>query len=135
MSKINWLDRDICAPGPRVALCLSEDEFQAVRRSMRAPDANPWIKNPQSDATSHYFEHESFGMAVAVCMQGWEGRNPIEVAGLLIHEAVHVWQEYASYIGEANPGAEQEAYAIQKISQELMAEFSRRMGDLFNAGE
>lgn len=126
--KINWLDRRISHPGPLLALCLSEEEFHAVRVHLRAPDANPWIKNVQSDATAHYFQHPDIGMAVAVCIAGWEGRNPIEVAGLLVHEAVHVWQEYAAHIGEDSPGVEQEAYAIQSISQELMAEFARRMG-------
>ena len=52
----------------------------------------------------------------------------MEVAGLLIHEAVHVWQGYARDLGEDNPGDEQEAYAIQSIAQELLAEFARRMG-------
>lgn len=60
-------------------------------------------------------------------MQDWRDRNPIEVAGLLIHEAVHIWQQYADGIGEHEPGAEQEAYAIQCIAQELLSEFSRRI--------
>ncbi len=62
-----------------------------------------------------------------VCLRETEGRKPVEVAGLLVHEAVHVWQAYADHIGEAQPGREQEAYAIQCIAQELMAEFARRV--------
>ena len=46
---------------------------------------------------------------------------------MLVHEAVHVWQAYCREIGERNPGDEQEAYAVQSIAQELMAEFARRM--------
>jgi len=60
-------------------------------------------------------------------MRDFEGRNPIEVAGLLVHEAVHVWQEYCHGIGEDTPGSEQEAYGVQAISQELMAEFDRQI--------
>jgi predicted Zn-dependent protease len=61
-----------------------------------------------------------------VCLSGWQFRDPVEVAGLIVHESVHVWQHYAARIGEHAPSAEQEAYAIQSIAQELMAEFARR---------
>ena len=48
---------------------------------------------------------------------------PPEVAGRLVHEAVHVWQRYCDHIGERRPGNEQEAYGIQSIAQELMQSF------------
>jgi hypothetical protein len=66
-------------------------------------------------------------MACVVALRVTDGRTAIEIAGLLVHEAVHVWQHYAESIGERNPGAEQEAYAIQAIAQELMAEYARRI--------
>ena len=62
-----------------------------------------------------------------MCIAVTGNRLPVEVAGLLVHEAVHVWQEYADRIGETHPGREQEAYAIQAISQELMTEYARRV--------
>lgn len=122
----NWLDRRIAAPGPYLALCLTEDEFRAATLHLKAPEIPRWCSK---DAMTHTFEHEDGGVCCIVCMKGWEGRDPIEVAGLLVHEAVHVWQKYADDIGERFEGAEQEAYAIQAIAQELLAEFSRRMGE------
>jgi len=88
-----------------------------------APGA--WI-NPGADATSHHLVSENKRVCV-VCLGNMGGRSAIEVAGLLVHEAVHVWQEYADSIGESTPGREQEAYAIQAIAQELMAEYARRL--------
>lgn len=120
-----WLDRRIAAPGPYLALCLSEEEFKAAVQHCRAPEHASWCSK---DARTHCFEHEEAGIVCVVCLRGYEGRNPVEVAGLLVHEAVHVWQNYAEDIGERYEGREQEAYAIQSIAQELMAEFARRMG-------
>lgn len=126
MSKVRWLDRRVASPGPYLALCLNEDQFREACRRIKCPPP-PFVSNEWSDATAHYFNGPR-GQTVIVCLKGWEGRNPIEVAGLLVHEAVHVWQEYAARIGERYPGAGQEAYAIQGISQELMAEFARQVG-------
>jgi hypothetical protein len=124
--KTRWLDRRIAAPGPYLALCLSEQEFRAAIDHLKVKTDAEWIATSQSDATAHMFTTPN-GLTVIVCIRRSEGRNPVEVAGILVHEAVHAWQAYADHIGERNPGIEQEAYAIQSIAQELMAEFARRM--------
>lgn len=125
--RTKWLDRRIAAAGPYLALCLSEAEFRAAVAHLKVPTDADWIATPHSDATAHTFSAPG-GLTVIVCLRRDEGRNPVEVAGLLVHEAVHAWQAYADHIGEREPGREQEAYAIQSIAQELMAEFARRMG-------
>lgn len=127
-AKTQWLDRRISAPGPFLTLCLSEEQFKAAIKHMRIPVAPPFVNTPHSQATAHFFDGPR-GLAAVVCLRDFEGRDPVEVAGLLIHEAVHVWQEYAAYIGEKAPGVEQEAYAIQSIAQELMAEFARQQAE------
>ena len=43
---------------------------------------------------------------------------------LLVHEAVHVWQQTRVYLGETAPSPEFEAYAIQNISGNLMQAFA-----------
>lgn len=123
-----WLDRRIAHPGPYLALCLTEAEFMAAMRHCKIAHPPPWISTSHAHATAHHLTTPGGGLTCVVCLNDWEGRDPIEVAGLLLHEAVHVWQEYARRIGEYNPGDEQEAYAIQAIAQELLAEFARRMG-------
>lgn len=126
---INWLDRRISAPGPHLCLCLSRDEYESAMRHLGVKQYGPWINTPQADATAHHLTHDR-GLSVVVCLSAWHGKDPVEVAGLLVHEAVHAWQEWCTFYGERYPGSEQEAYAIQGISQELMAEFSRRMEEL-----
>ncbi len=46
-------------------------------------------------------------------------RKLIEVYGLLLHEAVHVWQKVKKLMGEKEPSSEFEAYSIQAIAQDL----------------
>lgn len=129
MKKTRWLDRRIAHPGPFLALCLNNAEFQSACKHLSVKTPDSWITNEWSDATAHYFECKS-GLAVIVCITNCQKFTPIEIAGLLIHEAVHVWQEYAHRIGEHAPGREQEAYAIQSISQELLQEYANRMAGI-----
>ena len=125
--KLRWLDRRIACPGPYLALCLTEAEFHAALRHCKVTARPPMLHSPAADATTHYLTNPKGQLVCAVCLGPHEDRNAIEVAGLLVHEAVHVWQEHSKNIGEATPAIEQEAYAIQSIAQELLAEYARRL--------
>ncbi|WP_242100976.1 hypothetical protein, partial [Acinetobacter baumannii] len=43
-------------------------------------------------------------------------KDQIQVYGLLLHEAVHVWQKMKKLMGEREPSSEFEAYSIQAIA-------------------
>lgn len=122
--KPRWLDRRIAAPAQYLTLCLSVEEFAAACKHLRVP-APSFLATDHANATTHFFTCAR-GRAAVVCLGDYSTRSPVEIAGLLVHEAVHVWQDYAEGIGERSPGIEQEAYAVQSIAQELMAEFARR---------
>lgn len=124
MSPARWLDRRIGREGPYLTLCLSKAEFTSVTRKLDVPASN-WL-NPHADATMHTF-YGPKGLCCVVCLGPTDGRNGVEIAGMLIHEAVHVWQQWCEDVGEDQPGSEQEAYAIQALSQELLAEYARRI--------
>ena len=124
--KPKWLSRRVAAPGPYLMLVLNQAEFDSAWRQCRVSERFPYVRRG-SDAATHLLENGS-GECVAIVALGPVGqREPIEIAGLLVHEAVHVWQNYRDAIGEARPGDEQEAYAVQAIAQELMAEYVRRL--------
>ena len=124
--KYKWLNRRVSREGPYLTLCLSGEELSHALRGM----TKVHIKFPDYGAkctTLHHIDTNELCSVVSISKHSQEKCNAIEMAGLLVHEAVHVWQEYAADIGEINPAVEQEAYAIQGISQELMAEYARRI--------
>lgn len=121
---VKWLDRRISAPAPFMCLCLSEKEYRQAMRYLRVDAVPPWL-NKNANATAHHVVSDK-GPATVVCLGDYSNQNDIEIFGILIHEAVHVWQEWCIYYGEQNPGQEQEAYAIQSLSQTLITEFIER---------
>lgn len=121
---MKWLDRRIAWPGPFLALALTEADFIKCVRHLSATSE---ARFPTSGAKTEIFEKAGACPTCIVAMsEVAAARSPIEVAGLLVHEAVHVWQAYCEDLGEQKPGVEQEAYAIQAISQSLWAEYVRQ---------
>lgn len=123
-TKPAWTDCRMIGNPYYMAVCLTEEAFRRVLRKLDVPREQwmPWIRTPQSHATCHFLESPG-KQCVVVCMQDWQGRNPIEVTGLLVHEAVHIWQAVCDFIGEHSPSAEFEAYSVQAIAQDLMQGF------------
>lgn len=121
-----WLVRRVAKPGPFLTLCLSKEEQRAASKRL----IDEVLPFPMSGALCSTFtnkETNELCAIVSVSEEAQKNRTAIEMAGMLIHEAVHVWQAYAVHMGETNPGDEQEAYAVQSISQELLAEYARRI--------
>ena len=125
--KPKCLNRDWCDSGPYLTLVLSQAEFDAELKRLKVPLGTPYVSTSHANATTTFLESSTGARCAIIGLGPYEKRSGIEIAGLLIHEAVHVWQEYCAHIGETNPGSEQEAYAVQNIAQQLMAEFERRM--------
>ncbi len=124
--KTNWLDRRVAMPGPYLALCLTEAELRYASRNL----TDQKLPFPMTGAICYTFTNSKTNelcAIVSLSQRSQELGSAIEIAGLLVHEAVHVWQAYAEHMGEDNPGDEQEAYAVQGVAQELMAEYARRI--------
>jgi hypothetical protein len=121
-----WLERDVHPKGPYLTLCLTQDEFECAVLDIKQTAGGAPFVSPSANATTWEFESPT-GAACIVCVRGSETRTPTEVAGILVHEAVHVWQFHCENIGERHPGKEQEAYGIQFIAQTLFESFAERM--------
>ena len=125
MSKLKWLDRRVSMPGPYLCLCLTEKAYKKAMRHCKVKNPPAWLTG---SATTHTIEKPGAKDVTCIVAMNADGFNDVEIYGLLVHEAVHVWQQFAVSIGEASPASEQEAYAIQGISQELIADYIRQKG-------
>lgn len=129
MSDIRWLDRTPAPRLPYMTLVLSPEEFEQAKTHLKVTDHIPWV-NLGADATTHWWFNDDGDHVAVVSLSVPSGKDGTEIAGLLVHEAVHIWQCYVGDIlREKSPGDEQEAYGIQWISQVLMSEYARRLSD------
>jgi hypothetical protein len=119
-NKIRWGDRSLSGLAVTYTLCLTEAQMHLVMDDLGVPvQDRPKFVPRGRDACVHNLTDPDGNVVAVLCMYGHQDRPAIQVAGLLVHEAVHIWQEHCSCIGEENPGVENEAYSIQGIFQEL----------------
>lgn len=119
-SKMKWINRDFQPPPPYV--CLVKDAKTFRRQCIRVGCKEIPLYPDTSAARTWFMHNGTGGLCAFVClnMAKIKGHNRTEVYCLLVHEAVHVCQEWMDDIGEDKPGKEQEAYAIQWISAKLI---------------
>ena len=116
--KVNWCDRTMFR-GPYYCLVTTPKLFAKELKRLGIKDSRNYTASPSSDATCFEFEHHG-KTSFIVTLKNWEGADPIEVAGLIVHEATHIKQHVMRIIGEKNPSAEFEAYMMQNIAANLM---------------
>lgn len=127
--KAEWLDRALFTSPVHYTLCTSERMFHAELRACALPRSKwpPFLLTSHAHATINYIEHHNGRQMAIVCMPPAPERDQLEVVGLLVHEAVHLWQWIREYIGEKAPSMEFEAYAVQRIVQSLLGEYRRQV--------
>ena len=107
--------------GPHLALVTNQKEFDRLCKLNGLECDEPYVRQGWQ-ACTHSWRRPKYGdvmCLVGIDMDMAAEMEPIDVAALIVHESVHVWQEARDMIG-GEPGRELEAYAIQNISSELM---------------
>ncbi|MFY3334668.1 hypothetical protein ACOTEH_30705 [Achromobacter xylosoxidans] len=104
-----------------VVVCFTAPQLQTALRQRKAeyPDCGLTVNGT---ATTHFFNAPNGRLltAIAMCGKAVSHLGPVEIAGLLTHEAVHVMQECRRWMRESEPGAEWEAYTVQYVAQHAM---------------
>lgn len=124
---LRWLSRRLI-DGPYLVLVLSEKDYHKAMAKFKVPthSRGPWIAADSSDATTHVLQNPERGLGCVVALRVREGLSGTQIAALLVHEAVHIFQEWCAVHGEKSPSSEFEAYSIQSISQELMESYAEQ---------
>jgi hypothetical protein len=127
MTRAQWLYRDLIQ-GPHLFLATTEAEYhRAMAHCTVAKGDRPgWVSAGKS-AKVHYLTNPKGQLVCIVTVSVPPDVTAIQVCGLLVHEAVHVWQRFCEDIGEDEPSCEFEAYGIQAIAQRLMQAYSDQM--------
>lgn len=125
--KTKWLNRQIAPSLPYLTLCLSQEEFDRVLKYIKyTKEKLPFVTDGY-DAKVYHLNHEDGDKICVVCMKIDKTKSVVQHISLLVHESMHIWREYKESINENYPAAEQEAYAVQFISQELITEYLVRI--------
>ena len=104
----------------RYTLARNQDQLDILFDTVKAPFE---FLEGDADARVNFTEDHAI-VQIKDC--DWWNLNQIH--GLLLHEAVHIWQAHTRAIGSLNDhGDEEEAYAIQAIAQELMYSFREQV--------
>lgn len=85
---------------------------------------------PDTDGKCTFLEKNGKDLCAIVTIK--DHSDPTEVIGILVHEAMHIWQAIKENIGEKDPGHEQEAYAMQAMTMELIDAYNKTRKNLFN---
>ncbi len=131
-SATRWCDRNLVESPFRYALVTSEDAYyeECAKFGVSRMEAGVWLGKDSGATTSHLVNDAgdkliivSIDAARAIA----KSHSGIQVAALLVHEAVHVFQAVCRQIGEDSPSSEFEAYSVQWIAQELMEQYSAQV--------
>lgn len=120
-----WLDRSLILNPLYFTLCTSEVLLQKELKKLKY-DGVPFPGITQGKgAAVHFLKNKKNETTAIVCLYNHSFEIQ-QIYALLVHEAVHIWQEIREIMGEKDPSKEFEAYSIQQISQQLLYEYKRQ---------
>ena len=101
----------------RFGFCPSRKAWESFTKKAGIPEPYPEV----GAARITTFDSRGGDVVCLLTMvPNWREYSKVAIAGLVAHEAVHVWQEVRKAMREENPSPEFEAYSVQAIFQELI---------------
>ena len=120
----NYVPEWYISPFQHIKYTLARNQIHMDLLFEDMNDADTFMSN-DCDAQVNFYNDDSLAIVqIKECE-----RSLIEVHGLLLHEAVHIWQRIKQRMNERDPSTEFEAYSIQAIAQNLFAMFEESQCD------
>lgn len=113
----NYVPEWYTSPFQHVKYTLARNQLHMDILFDNMNDVDVFMSNG-CDAQVNFYNDDSLAI---VQIGDTSKRTSVEIHGLLLHEAVHIWQRVRQRMGENNPSTEFEAYSIQSIAQDLFA--------------
>ena len=122
----HWIDRTLMESPYCVGLCQTEAQYRHELKRLKVPNHkdSEWIASDKDGNVTEILKNDGAERCFIVSVRATRSTKPIEAIGLIIHEAVHVWQFIREGIGEDEPSHEFEAYSIQRIAQNLIEAYN-----------
>lgn len=121
-----WLNRTLLL-GPRLALVASQSQYKRAVLAAGLPYDGDSFCDDGRKAVTHTWNHNGEMVCIVGLHPDAFDTGGIEVASMLCHEAVHVWQavEGATSMTDTREswGLESAAYGVENIARELMTAF------------
>ncbi len=127
-NKIKYISRALFESPYCIGLCLSEKAFYRDLNRLKIPKSRcpEWIPSNCNGRVWEFAKTDPPAKICIVCIRASKEASKVQVYGLIIHEAIHVWQAIKADVNEHEPSAEFEAYSIQAIAMRLIAAYKRQ---------
>ncbi|MBI5940144.1 MAG: hypothetical protein HY859_06935 [Caulobacterales bacterium] len=111
-----------------IGWCPSEVAWNKAMKRLGVKDA----AYPTVAGCCTEFASDRYGVCVIVTLSPTlaKPREPLEIIGLIVHEATHAFQKVCLDMGEDEPSCEFEAYSMQAITQQLIQAVDNTWGGL-----
>ncbi|MGN5766262.1 hypothetical protein ACNQO6_18125 [Acinetobacter calcoaceticus] len=116
MVNTNYVPEWYMSPFQHIQYTLARDQLHMDLLFDDMQESDQFLSIEGAAAQVDYYQEGTYAV---VQLGDTSGRDLIEVYGLLLHEAVHLWQQVRVLMGEREPSSEFEAYSIQAIAQDL----------------
>lgn len=124
VDKVVWCERGWLPT--HYGFCPSAKAWAREMKRLGIEDAPPY---PESDDCAVTFNNEEKTAVIVTIHERVDSYNDsIGLTDIIAHESAHVWQSILEDIGERNPSAEFEAYALQNIVMNLAAAYRDTRG-------